>query len=308
MQAFAEGSAWPGFAYVSTEQQRRTLEEIQSMATARPDVDEQWIVVDGGPTGSVKVRVIRPAGVDGVLPGILFLHGGGWTIGNASTHDRLARELCVGANAALVFPEYDLAPEAQYPVALEQCWQVAAWMSAHGRELNIDAGRIAVAGDQMGGNLAAALAILSTQRDGVEFECQVLLNPCTDASFDTDSYRTFAEGYVIRAESYIRFWDQYVPDAARRGEITASPLRATSRQLEGLPPACVITAEADCLRDEGEAYAEKMRRAGVPVLSVRYSGVTNGFMVVDAMRDAMAARGATAQAANFLKAHLHSSD
>jgi acetyl esterase/lipase len=306
VQAFAEGSDFLlEFAHIPTEQQRQTLDQIQSMATARPDVTEEWYVVDAGPYAPVNVRVIRPTGVDEDLPAILFVHGGGWAIGNAATHDRLARLLAVGARAAVVFPEYALAPETPFPTALHQCWHVGQWIADHGNELGIDGTRVALAGDQMGATIAASLALLSVQSPGVQFACQLLLNPCTDAPGATESYRLFAEGYVIRAESYRRFWDQYVPDVALRASARVSPLRASAVQMEGLPPSCVITAEADCLRDEGEAYAVKLRRAGVPVLSTRYSGVTNGFMVLDAMSTTMAAQAATEQACAFLRSILH---
>ena len=179
--------------------------------------------------------------------------------GNAHTHDRLIRELAVGANAAVVFPNYSLSPEAKYPTAIEESYAVAAWVAQHGAEQDLDPTRIAIAGDSVGGNMTAALTLLAKQRGDVSFVQQVLFYPVTDASFDTESYHQFAEGYFLRRDAMQWFWDQYTTDPAQRAEITASPLRASLDELAGLPPALVITGEADVLRDEGEAYAAKLR-------------------------------------------------
>ncbi|WP_346158783.1 alpha/beta hydrolase, partial [Streptomyces roseiscleroticus] len=252
---------------------RKTVDEVQSGAIAKPAVDEEWITVQGGPTGSVRARIVRPAGAGGSLPVILYIHGAGWVFGNAHTHDRLVRELAVGTGAAVVFPEYDLSPEARYPVAVEQNYAVARWIVAQGADKDLDGARLAVAGDSVGGNMTAALTLMAKERGDVALVQQVLFYPVTDASFDTPSYHRFAEGYFLRRDGMQWFWDQYTTDPDQRAEITASPLRATTAQLTGLPPALVVTAEADVLRDEGEAYANKLRAAGVPVTAVRYQGV-----------------------------------
>ncbi|WP_345572168.1 alpha/beta hydrolase, partial [Streptomyces plumbiresistens] len=230
----------------------------------KPEIDEEWITVEGGPTGSVRARIVKPAGATGTLPVIVYIHGAGWVFGNAHTHDRLVRELAVGAKAAVVFPEYDLSPEARYPVAIEQNYAVAQWVVQHGASKGLDATRIAVAGDSVGGNMTAALTLMAKERGDVPLVQQVLFYPVTDAAFDTGSYHQFATGYFLRRDGMQWFWDQYTTDEAQRAEITASPLRATTEQLTGLPPALVITGEADVLRDEGEAYANKLRQAGVP--------------------------------------------
>ncbi len=258
----------------------------------------------GGPTGQVPVRIVRPAGVGGTLPVILYVHGAGWVFGDAHTHDRLVRELAVGAGAAVVFPEYDRSPEARYPVAVEQSYAAAQWVVAHGAEKGLDGSRLAVAGDSVGGNMAAALTLLAKERGDVRFAAQVLFYPVTDASFDTGSYHQFAEGYFLRRDAMQWFWDQYTTDPAQRAEITASPLRASLDQLAGLPPALVITAEADVLRDEGEAYANKLRAAGVPVTAVRYQGIIHDFVMLNALRETAAADAAIAQASAVLRAAL----
>ncbi|MFE5816894.1 alpha/beta hydrolase [Streptomyces sp. NPDC056479] len=301
-RAFAEATANPPYLFdLGPAEGRKTVDEVQSGEIAKPDVDEEWVTVPGGPTGEVRARVVRPAGATGTLPVIIYIHGAGWVFGNAHTHDRLVRELAVGTGAAVVFPEYDLAPEARYPVAIEQNYAVAQWVVREGAGNGLDAGRIAVAGDSVGGNMTAALTLMAKQRGDVPLVQQVLFYPVTDASFDTGSYRQFAEGYFLRRDAMRWFWDQYTTDAAERAQITASPLRAGVEQLTGLPPALVITAEADVLRDEGEAYANKLREAGVPVTAVRYQGIIHDFVMLNALRETRAADAAIGQAVSVLR-------
>ncbi|PWI13184.1 esterase [Streptomyces sp. Act143] len=305
-QAFAEATANPPYLFdLGPAEGRKAVDEVQSGDIAKPAVDEEWITVDGGPTGSVRARIVKPAGATGTLPVILYLHGAGWVFGNAHTHDRLVRELATGAEAAVVFPEYDLSPEARYPVAIEQNYTVARWIVTDGATRNLDADRIAVAGDSVGGNMSAALTLMAKQRGDVPLVQQVLFYPVTDASFDTASYHQFATGYFLRRDAMQWFWDQYTTDAAERAQITASPLRATTAQLTGLPPALIITGEADVLRDEGEAYANKLRQAGVPVTAVRYQGIIHDFVMLNALRETHAADAAIDQAVTTLRAALH---
>ncbi|GHF37228.1 alpha/beta hydrolase [Streptomyces griseosporeus] len=304
--AFAEATANPPYLFdLPPAEGRKAVDEVQSGDIAKPDVDEEWVTVSGGPTGTVRARVVKPAGAEGTLPVILYIHGAGWVFGNAHTHDRLVRELAVGAGAAVVFPEYDLSPEARYPVAIEQNYAVARWIVTDGAAKGLDAGRIAVAGDSVGGNMTAALTLMAKERGDVPLVQQVLFYPVTDASFDTGSYHQFAEGYFLRRDGMQWFWDQYTTDEQQRAEITASPLRATTEQLTGLPPALVITAEADVLRDEGEAYANKLRAAGVPVTAVRYQGVIHDFVMLNALRETHAAEAAIGMAAGTLRTALH---
>ncbi|MFI6567373.1 alpha/beta hydrolase [Streptomyces sp. NPDC050534] len=304
-QAFAEATANPPYLFdLGPVEGRKAVDEVQSGDIAKPAVDEEWITVAGGPTGQVRARVVRPAGAAGTLPVILYIHGAGWVFGNAHTHDRLVRELAVGAGAAVVFPEYDLSPEARYPVAIEQNYAVAQWVVEQGASKNLDASRMAVAGDSVGGNMTAALTLMAKQRGDVRLVQQVLFYPVTDANFDTPSYHQFAEGYFLRRDAMQWFWDQYTTDEAERAQITASPLRATTEQLTGLPPALVITGEADVLRDEGEAYANKLREAGVPVTAIRHQGVIHDFVMLNALRETHAAEAAIAQAVTTLRGAL----
>ncbi|MEU3029186.1 alpha/beta hydrolase [Streptomyces incarnatus] len=303
--AFAEATANPPYLFdLGPVEGRKAVDEVQSGEIEKPAVDEEWVNVQGGPTGSVRARIVRPAGATGTLPVIVYIHGAGWVFGNAHTHDRLVRELAVGARAAVVFPEYDLSPEARYPVAVEQNYAVAQWVVREGAAHGLDAARIAVAGDSVGGNMSAALTLMAKERGDVPLVQQVLFYPVTDASFDTPSYHRFAEGYFLRRDAMRWFWDQYTTDEKQRAEITASPLRATTEQLTGLPPALVITGEADVLRDEGEAYAARLRAAGVPVTAVRYQGIIHDFVMLDALRGTHAAGAAIAQAIAVLRTAL----
>ncbi|MFE7045919.1 alpha/beta hydrolase [Streptomyces atratus] len=265
----------------------------------------EWFALPGGPTGHVRVQVVRPADSVGEIPVVLFLHGLGWVLGDAGTHERLVRAFALGTDAAVVFVEYERAPEAQYPVAVEQCYAVAKWICERGGEIGLDGSRMAAVGDSAGGNLVAALTLLAKERGGVRLLQQVLLCPVTDAGFDTPSYREFANGYFLNRETMQWFWDQYLPDVRQRSQATASPLRASLEQLTGLPPALVVTSEADVVRDEGEAYAAKLRAAGVPVVSMRYHGTIHGFMVLDPLRDTDAARAALVQALDTVHVALH---
>ncbi|MET9435724.1 alpha/beta hydrolase [Streptomyces sp. NPDC006551] len=305
-QAFADATAQPPFLYqIPVADGRKAVDDVQSgEGVTLPAVDEEWITVQGGPTGDVRARIVRPRGVTGPLPVILYLHGAGWVFGNAHTHDRLVRELAVGAGAAVVFPEYDLSPEARYPVAIEQNYSVAQWVAREGHHKDLDGTRIAVAGDSVGGNMTAALTLMAKQRGDVALVQQVLFYPVTDAAFDTDSYHQFATGYFLRREAMRWFWDQYTTDEAERAQITASPLRASLDALTGLPPALVVTAEADVLRDEGEAYAAKLRAAGVPVTALRVQGTIHDFVMLNALRETRAADLAIGLAVDTLREAL----
>jgi acetyl esterase/lipase len=305
-QEFVDATSQPPFLYqLAPEEGRKAVDSVQDAPIFKPEIDEEWITVEGGPTGSVRVRIVKPQGVTGTLPVIVYTHGAGWVFGDAHTHDRLVRDLAVGAEAAVVFPEYDRSPDVRYPVANEQSYRVAQWVTANGAEKGLDSSRIAIAGDSVGGNMAIALTLMAKERGDVSFVQQVLFYPVTDANFDTGSYQQFAEGYFLTREGMKWFWDQYTTSADERAQITVSPLRATTEQLAGLPPALVITAEADVLRDEGEAFAGKLRAAGVPVTQVRYGGIVHDFVMVNSLHDTHAAKAAVAQAVATLRSALH---
>src|SRR5262249_52242713 len=257
-----------------------------------------------GPLGKTSIRVLRPARAKGTLPVIVYMHGGGWILGDKATHDRLVRELAVGTNAVLVFVDYDRSPEAHFPVAIEEGYAVLKYVAEHGAEFGADPNRLAIAGDSVGGNMTAVLAIMAKERGGPAIAAQAMFYPVTDGSISTASYSEFAEGPWLTKKAMIWFWDAYLPDASKRSDIHASPVNASAEQLKGLPPALVFVDENDVLRDEGEAYANKLSQAGVRVTSVRYNGTLHDFMLLNPIATTPAVRGAIDQACSYLRGAL----
>ncbi|WP_405585140.1 alpha/beta hydrolase [Streptomyces sp. NBC_01092] len=300
-QELADATSHHPFLYeLKPVEARKVLDDLQAAPVDKLSVDEEWITVKA-PVGDVRVRIVKPQGATGPLPVVLYMHGGGWVLGNAATHDRLVRELAVGARTAVVFVEYTASPEAHYPVAIEQGYATAQWIKREGASKGLDAGRMAVAGDSVGGNMTAALALMAKERGDITFVQQSMYYPVTDAAMDTKSYEEFDTGYYLSRKAMEWFWDSYTTDPAQRAQITASPNRATTEQLDGLPPALLIVDEADVLRDEGEAYAAKLRAAGVPVTTVRYDGAVHDFMMLNSVSQTRATRAAVDQAVALLR-------
>jgi acetyl esterase len=237
----------------------------------------------------IPVRVYVPDGArdQGVL---VYFHGGGWVVGDLDTHDHLCRELANAARCAIVAVDYRLAPEHRYPAALDDCEAAYRWVLANAVRFGGSARNVAVAGDSAGGNLAAALCLRARNQQGPPPVFQLLLYPVMDCDFERASYVENGQGYGLTTDGMRWFWDQYLRGPADQSDECAAPLRAAD--LSGLPPALVITAEFDPLRDEGEAYGERLRAAGVPVEVHRYPGMNHGFMsnfwVVDAGKAAIA--------------------
>ena len=238
------------------------------------DVMEKTITQDGL---TVKLYVVRPAGVDEELPAFMFFHGGGWVLGDFPTHQRLVRDLVVNSGMAAVFVEYTPSPEAKYPVAVTEAYLATKWVAENGADINVNGKKLAVVGNSVGGNMAAVVALMCKEKKGPELQFQVLLWPVTDANFDTDSYHQYANQRFLTRNMMIWFWDNYTTNDTHREDIFVSPLRASLDQLKGLPPALVQTAENDVLRDEGEAYARKMNQAGVPVSLIRCQGMIHDY-------------------------------
>ena len=236
--------------------------------------------IPGGDAGTeIKVRIYTPKGGDGPFPIVVYFHGGGWVIGDLETHDHWCRSLASEVPAVLVAVDYRLAPETRFPAAAEDCYAAARWAAANAKALGADSTRLAVAGDSAGGNLGAAVAQMARDRGGPAIAFQLLLCPVTEYGFDTASYRENAEGYLLTKSGMVWFWHHYLPEPAKDGrDPRASPMRAAN--LAGLPAAHVVTAEYDPLRDEGEAYAAKLRAAGVPVTSKRYDGQIHNFFTM----------------------------
>jgi len=265
------------------------------------ETKEKSIEVDGS---NVKLTVVRPAGAKADVPVFMFFHGGGWVLGDFPTHERLVRDLVVGSGAAAVFVNYTPSPEAHYPVAINQAYAATKWVAEHGKEIGVDGKRLAVAGNSVGGNMAAVVSIMAKEKKGPDIRLQVLFWPVTDATFETASYNQFATDRFLTKKMMVWFWDNYTTDANARKEVYASPAQATVEQLQGLPPAFVMTAENDVLRDEGEAYARKLGEAGVSVTSVRYNGMIHDFGLLNAISDVPGTKAAMLQASAELKKFL----
>ncbi|ADJ63362.1 alpha/beta hydrolase [Herbaspirillum seropedicae] len=268
----------------------------------KADVSEKTISADGQ---QIKLTIVRPAGsAKKTLPAFMFFHGGGWVLGDFPTHERLVRDLVANSGAVAVFVNYTPSPEAHYGVAINQAYAATKWVAEHGKEINVDGKRLAVAGNSVGGNMAAVVALMAKDKGGPALRSEVLLWPVTDANFETASYNQFANGYFLTKNMMKWFWDSYTTDAAKRKEITASPLNATPAQLSGLPPTLIQTAEKDVLRDEGEEYGRKLAAAGVAVTSVRYNGMIHDFGLLNVLAKVPAVQTAMRQAGEELKFRL----
>lgn len=285
---------------MSIDDARKALNRVQSVKVDKVPSD----VIDTsipGVYGSVSVRIVRPAGVCDLLPAVIYFHGGGWVIGDKNTHDKLMRDIANSTCAAVVFVDFTRSPEARFPFALEESYSVLEYIWKNGAALRIDSSRIAVAGDSAGGNMSTVLSMMAMDRQGPPISFQCLLYPVTDSDFNTQSYTELAEGYFLTQDAMMWFWDQYLPDIRSRKQTYASPLRAPIDQLKGLPPALILTAEFDVLRDEGEAYAHKLMDAGVQVTAIRYLGTIHDFVVLNSLANSIATRSAIDLACDMLR-------
>lgn len=264
-------------------------------------VSEKTIQASGQ---SIPLTIVRPEGVKGELPVFMFFHGGGWVLGDYATHARLIRDLVVNSGAVAVYVGYTPSPEAQYPTAIDQAYAATRWVGEHGKEIQVDSSRLAVAGNSVGGNMAAVVALKAKEAGTPKLSFQLLLWPVTDANLETASYNQFAQGHFLTKPLMKWFWDNYTTDPKQRAERFASPLQATTEQLKGLPPALVQTAEFDVLRDEGEAYARKLDAAGVTVTAVRYNGMIHDYGLLNPLAHIPAVQAALRQAGAELKQHL----
>jgi len=289
---------------LSPEKARTVLSGLQANSPVQKiSANVKNRTISGGPNSTeVTITIVRPqnSGKE-ALPVVIYIHGGGWVLGGFDTHERLVRELANKANTVVIFVNYTLSPEAKYPVALEQAYAAINWVAQNGQSINVDSSRLAIVGDSVGGNLAAALTLLVKERGGPSIKFQVLFYPVTDANFDTPSYLKYEQGYWLTREAMKWFWNNYTSNQTNLKEPTVSPLQASIDQLSGLPPALIINGENDVLRDEGEAYALKLLKAGVQVTAVRYHGTIHDFVMLNAITDDPSPRGAIEQASHMLK-------
>jgi acetyl esterase len=279
---------------------------LRAMLWAAGDVEHVAVVEDRtapGPAGPIPLRIYRPLPA-GTLPALIYYHGGGWVGGDLDTHDALCRAVANAAQCAVIAVDYRLAPEHKYPAAADDAYAAAGWAREHAAELQIDGRRIAVGGDSAGGNLAAAISLMARDRHEPIPCLQVLLYPIVDYDLTTASYKEFAEGYTLSRAAMQWFWRHYLPHDGDARQPYAAPLQSTD--LRGLPPALVLTAEYDVLRDEGEKYAERLLAAGVPTELTNYHGMIHGFISRPKLFDS--ARAAIAQIAAALKRAFESTN
>jgi len=280
----------PPIYELSPEEARNVLLKVQDVNphVLPADVENHTISLED--KGEINIRIIRPKGNKSKLPAVMYFHGGGWILGDTKVYDRLLREISHGTKAAIVYVDFDRSPEAQYPIAIEQAYAATEYISEHGDDFNINASKLAVMGDSVGGNMATVTTILAKERGGPKIDYQVLFYPVTDADFETGSYNEFPTGYWLTKEAMKWFWNAYLPDKNERKKCTVSPLLASINQLKGLPPALVITNECDVLRDEGEAYAHRLIEAGVETTAIRLLGTIHDCIMLNALADTPAAR------------------
>lgn len=299
----------PPIYTLSPAKARTILDTLQAPSVDTIPADVQDVVIPDGskPKKEISLRIVRPLGTEHEkLPIIVYIHGGGWILGNKYTHDRLIRKIANQANAAVVFVNYSLSPEAQYPTAIEQAYETVKYLAKYGSKFSLDSKRIAIAGDSVGGLMAAVVTQLAKQRSGPKILFQLLFYPVTDANFNTDSYKQFANGYWLTKKAMKWFWDAYAPDHSIRTNPSVSPLRAKIEQLKGLPPTLIFTNENDVLRDEGQAYAKRLMQAGVDVTALQAVGMIHDSVMLDPLKDSPTTNSMIDFASQKLKQVLYS--
>lgn len=271
---------------------RNVLSKVQDINVAKLPADIENFTIPTGTNGHTRIRIIRPKNNESILPVIMYFHGGGWILGDKDIYDRLVREIANGVQAAVVFVDFDRSPESQYPTTIEDAYAATKYIAENGNNLNLNPSKLAVMGDSVGGNMATVVSMLAKERGGPKIDYQVLFYPVTDANFETESYKEFANGYWLSTEAMKWFWNAYLPDENERKKHTVSPLQASIEKLSELPPALVITNECDVLRDEGEAYAHKLIEAGVKTTAIRLLGTVHDCAMLNALADTPAVRAA----------------
>jgi acetyl esterase/lipase len=303
LKALEQGGGKP-LQTLSPTDARAVLVNAQAGANAPlapADISEKVIKADGK---EIKLTIVRPAGATGTLPAFMFFHGGGWILGDFQTHERFVRDLVADSGAVAVFVNYTPSPESHFPTAINEAYAATRWVAERGVEINVDGKRLAVAGNSVGGNMAAVVALMAKEKGTPALRSQVLFWPVTNANFENASYDRFANGHFLTKDMMKWFWDAYTTSPKDRQDIHASPLLATQEQLAGLPPTLVETAEDDVLRDEGEAYARKLDAAGVPVVAVRYNGMIHDFGLLNVLSQVPTVRSALHQASEELRDKL----
>ncbi len=265
------------------------------------DESEKTITQDGH---TVKLNIVRPQGNNNKLPVFIFIHGGGWVLGDYPTHKRLVRDLVVESGYVAVFVNYTPSPEAHFPQPTNEIYAATKWVAAHGDEINVDASRMAIVGNSVGGNMTMATTLNAKENGGPAIACQILMWPVTDATFDWPSWKEYGQQRFLTSSLMTWMWDNYTTDPAARKNIHVSPLQATTDQLRGLPPTLIEVAENDILRDQGEALGRKLDEAGVIVTTLRFNGVTHDWGLLNGFAELPQTRTLITTSAAFLKKYL----
>lgn len=253
---------------------------------------------------TIKLHIVKPEGGKNILPGFMFLHGGGWVLGDFPTHQRMVRDLVVLSGAAAVFVNYTPTPDAVYPQAIHEIYAATRWVAENGHEIGVDGKRLAVVGNSVGGNMTAVTGLMAKQNGGPHLKLLVMLWPIVDADFETESYKQFGKDRFLTSSLMKWMYDLYIQDPEKRKDPFASPLKAETAQLRGLPPTLIQVAESDILRDEGEAFGRKLDEAGVPVTCIRYNGMIHDFGLLNGLAHVPAVRSLFLHAAAELKKYL----
>lgn len=294
----------PKLIELPIEKAREVFASLQDVPVKKEAVSFEDVVFKTDTKGDINVRIVRPENSKTKLPVIFYCHGAGWVFGDKNVYDRLMRDLVAGTGAALVFVDFSRSPEAKYPTAIEELFAAAQYLCKNASKYNLDPDNMVVAGDSVGGNMATVLAMMAKERGQVKFKAQILFYPVTNAEFNNQSYKEFAEGHFLTREAMQWFWDQYTTDSKDRNDPKASPLKASIEQLKDLPEALVINGEFDVLKDEGEAYAHKLIEAQVKVTAMTFRGTIHDFVMLNALAETPAAIGAIKVACQFIKERI----
>ena len=298
-------SGGPALETLSKEDARQVL--IGAQASVEVDlsgIEESEKTINAG-GHEIKLNIVRPEGVKEALPVFMFIHGGGWILGDYQTHQRLVRDLVVRSGAAAVFVNYTPSPEAQYPTAINEIYAATKWVYQNSSEINVDRNRLAIVGNSVGGNMSAVTALRAKNDADLDIKAQILLWPVTDATFSQESYKSYAKDRFLTTNIMKWMWDQYITVANERASIYASPLQASIDDLKGVAPAVIVVAENDILRDEAEAYGRKLDQAGVEVSTVRFNGTIHDFGLLNVLAHLPSTQSMLDFAGNQIKKYLN---
>ena len=298
-----EASKPPLIFQLPPEKGREVLEKMQDSPVYKYPAEIKRLQFESDNWGTFKIYFVIPSNLQGIPSVIYYIHGAGWVFGSFHTHEKLVRELAARTNSILVFPEYSLSPEVKYPTAIEQCYEALCCIPELLKQESIsaDLSKLTVAGDSVGGNMATVMTIMAKYRNGPYINKQLIYYPVTNACFSTDSYCAFAVNYYLYRAGMMWFWNQYTSNLLERTQITASPLKSSLNELKNLPPAMILNGEADVLRDDGESYARRLRKAGVDVTAVRFQAIIHDFVMLNALDQTKACRAAMDLSTEWIK-------